>query len=229
MNAELALLEALRASRDRALRPPADYAWTPPAGWREPSLSVLDEASRVRLVWADLLMQRGDPRGEQLVLEHLVEHRPEWPTWRAEAERLLDLVTERGFVCIPEDPDASLLDWSGVANNPFQFRAEHAGKVWEVRYQRGTLSLTRGRAKVFAGPLGLDRSDDWTDADINLYLHLVSDVVRSGEPLVVPSAAERQRDPRHRPGRYPRYRVPGGGTVYARDISRWNAVYRRVK
>ncbi len=212
MDPNRALIEALRADRDVAARAP--YSWL--------SRRHLPEDLRLKLVWADVLMERGDRRGEQLVLEHAVEHEAR-ETWADDARRLLQLVCERGFVCVPDDPDASLLAWSndtGRIVDVHTFHAEHAGEKYTVQYLRRALTVTRGTRRIAHEPLHVD----WSDADVNLYLHAVSDAVRAARDLVLPA----RDDPRHRPGPYPRYRVPFGGTVAARDISRWNAIYRRL-
>ena len=214
MDSTLPIDELLRAQRRAGERLP--FAWASRPG--------LPQDVRYRLVWADVLLQRGDARGEQLVLEHVVEHEPPGPTWAEDARALLRQVEQRGFVCVPDDPDASLLPFDGLATNPLQYHTRYAGRSWTVQYRRGVLSVTRDRARYFDSPLPLENSVEWTDADVNLYLHAASDCIRSGEPFALPSLD----DPRRRPGPYPRYRVPGGGTVAARDISRWNAVYRRL-
>jgi hypothetical protein len=214
MESNRALISALRADRDVAARAP--YAWQ--------LRRDVPEDLLLKRVWADVLLERGDARGEQLALELAVEN-GSGEGWCENAERLLARVCEVGFVCVPDDPDAALMNWSNRTRPYFDastLSTVYEGAQYTLRYWDGELRLLQGSRLVFIETVALE----WSDGEINLVLHAASEAIRRGMPtkLKLPDGS----DPRCRPGPCPRYRVPRGGTVAARDISRWNAIYRRL-
>jgi hypothetical protein len=119
METNRALISALRADRDVAARVP--YAWQ--------LRRDVPEDLLLKRVWADVLPERGDARGEQLALELAVEN-GSGEGWYENAERLLARVCEVGFVCVPDDPDAALLKWSNPTR-PYGLRS--TGSAMRVR------------------------------------------------------------------------------------------------
>jgi uncharacterized protein (TIGR02996 family) len=191
---------------------------------------------KLRLVWADLLGDRGDPRGEQLILEDRVElGTGEDAAWLAAAERLLRVAAERGFVAVPDDPDASVLPWEGGGGYPVQYELTWDRHHYYTRYRHHGFTVDRDGAEVLSAELDVADSGDWTSEETNFFLHLLSDAIREGrlETLTFPSAIDRARDPRHRLGAFPRYSLPdelAGSrkrTLAARDLDRWWALHAR--
>lgn len=197
----------------------------------------------LRLVYADLLVERGDPRGELLILEEQVERAPDdtAPGWRAGAERLLHLAAEHGFPVLPDDPDALLdemVDPSGGGGYPVQYDVTCAGRSLYLRYRGGGFSITDvtdGRWELLAEPdLPVTGDGEWTDAETNVVLHVVCEALRAGADLATlrfPDPLD--ADPRYRLGSFPRAGLPaefsdgGRRTLRPRDHDRWWALHRR--
>lgn len=195
----------------------------------------------LRLVYADLLVERGDPRGELLVLEDRIERAADdhAPGWRAGAERLLHLAAEHGFPVLPDDPDAVLDEMvarGGGGSYPVQYELEWAGRSYYVRYRGGAFSITDNATwTLLAEPeLRTAGDGDWTDAETTVILHVLCDAIRAGadlQTLRFPDPLD--GDPRHRAGSHPRYVVDDAfsdgdrRTLRPRDLSRWKALHRR--
>lgn len=195
----------------------------------------------LRLVYADLLVERGDPRGELLILEEQIERAVDdaAPGFCAGAERLLDLAAEHGFPALPDDPDFwidRMVDRGGGGSFPVQYDVAWGERGYSLRYRHGNFSITDDETwTLLAEPeLRVAGDGEWTDEETTVVLHVVCDAIRAGADLtalVFPDPLD--ADPRHRLGARPSYgvadRFSAGGTRWlrARDRDRWWALYRR--
>ncbi|HEY1546950.1 MAG TPA: TIGR02996 domain-containing protein [Kofleriaceae bacterium] len=115
-----------------------------------------DDAAAVQ-VYADWLLDRGDPRGELIALQ------------ASEAEldgphllRLLQLAAEHGFVRVPDDPERDVLRFAGgvrtIGGNVAVEYVEHAGASYVVLEGRARLAIHVDHRPVFdAEPRGMIR------------------------------------------------------------------------
>ncbi|MCA2978817.1 MAG: hypothetical protein INH37_11065, partial [Myxococcaceae bacterium] len=162
----------------------------------------------LRRLLGELLVERGDPAGEQLALEEAIAARREG--WRDCAERLLVLALTNGFARLPDDPDARLLafGWRGGGSHPVQFEGAIEGTAWTVRYRHRVLSVSRGEERLADVPLDLS-SDLLHPEEANVLLHCVSDAIVEGrvEALELPRAARLPAHPAWRVGPCPSYSV----------------------
>jgi hypothetical protein len=195
------------------------------------SLAERPQAIELRRLLGELLVERGDPAGEQLALEDAIASRREG--WRECAERLLVLGLTHGFVRLPDDPDARLVafGWHGGGTHPVQFEGRWDGAVWTVRYRHRVLSVSRGDDLVAEVPLDLS-SDILQPEEANVLLHCVSDAIVSGavSSLDPPRAEQLSAHPAWRVGPCPSYSVDErfrgpGRWLRARDVTRWWSLF----
>jgi hypothetical protein len=195
------------------------------------SLSARPDDVGLRRLLAELLVERGDPVGEQLALEEAVASRREG--WRECAERLLVLGVTRGFARVPDDPDAALIElgWHGGSSHPVQLEGVWAGAEWIVRYRHRVLTVSRNEERLAEVPLDLS-SDLLQPEEMNVFLHVVTEAIRGGEVESVdfPRAAQLSTHPAWRVGPCPsysvdeRFRAPGRW-LRARDVTRWWSLF----
>jgi uncharacterized protein (TIGR02996 family) len=191
-----------------------------------------DEA--LRLVYADLLLEREDPRGELILLD--TRDRLGVLDRVAEMERLLHLSAEYGFPRLPDDPDAHILEFYG--SDAVHYWCVHAGRRYYLHSHYGFPS-ERDPEDIIE--LGLD-AGEWTFRETNVILSMVSAAIRAGTPLselTLPDAEEIRSHADYRVGRHPTFFVlasfelPEGQTVIrklaCRDFARWHVLYRRWK
>jgi uncharacterized protein (TIGR02996 family) len=92
---------------------------------------------QARLVYADWLSERGDERGELLVLEHADWHGS--LTDRDGLRRLLNLAAVHGF--LPYEPALPELAWRNEGIYPQLHDVDHDGHHYQVIYNRRRLVL----------------------------------------------------------------------------------------
>lgn len=190
----------------------------------------------LRLVYADALLERGDPRGE-LVLLDTRDHLGALAT-PAEMERLLHLSAEHGFPRLPDDPDAHILEFDGGGSFPVQYWCEHAGHRYYLRWRYG-FSIDVDDVDVLETDLDLD-TNEWTFRETNVVLSIVSAAIHAGTPLsdlTFPDEAGIRSHADYRVGRCPPYGLPAPfelpegatwkRTLACRDFARWHALHRR--
>jgi uncharacterized protein (TIGR02996 family) len=193
-----------------------------------------DEA--LRLVYADALLERGDPRGELVLLDS--RDRLGALATPAEMERLLHLSAEHGFPRLPDDPDAHILDFEGGGAYPVQYTAYHGGHSYYLRWRYG-FSIDVDDEGAFEGDLDLS-TNEWTFRETNVILSIVSAAIHAGMPLselTFPDEAGIRSHADYRVGRCPPYgfpapfELPEGAsvrrTLALRDFARWHALHRR--
>jgi uncharacterized protein (TIGR02996 family) len=193
-----------------------------------------DEA--LRLVYADVLLERGDPRGELVLLD--TRDRTGALATPAEMERLLHLSAEHGFPRLPDDPDAHILDFRGGGSYPVQYTGYHDGHSYYLRWRYG-FSIDVDDEVALEGDLDLS-SNEWTFRETNVILSIVSAAIHAGaalSELTFPDAGGIRSHPDYRVGRCPTYGVfppfelPEGATrkrtLACRDFARWHALHRR--
>lgn len=198
-----------------------------------------------QLVLADWLLERGDPRGELIVLDH--RERAGELDDPAGLERLLLLAAEYTFPCARE-PDESTLPFVGGGGYPVQYELDWGGHHYYVRYRHEELSVSIDDGAIVTGveyPEGFPDDftyvshGEWTDEETAATLAVLSDAIRYGTPF------DALRFP-HMPDTLPVY-DGGARRVYrlplrftqprgihrdryglaARDYVRWNAIFDR--
>jgi uncharacterized protein (TIGR02996 family) len=179
-----------------------------------------------RLVYADWLTSRGDPRGELIVLDHRERIGAISPG--PELERLLELAAHHGFPRVPDDPDAHILPFSGGGSFPEQYDVEHDGHRYYLRW-RYSFSIDVDHVTVLE--CDLDLADNaWSFREVNVVLSIVSRAIHAGQPLdtlTFPDQAGFRAHPSYHVGRAPAYSFPDefvaprGVHLAPRDFARW--------
>jgi uncharacterized protein (TIGR02996 family) len=190
----------------------------------------------LRLVYADVLLERGDPRGELVLLDGT--DRLGTLATPEQMERLLHLSAEHGFPRLPDDPDAHILPFHGGGSFPVQYWCEHAGHRYYLRWRYG-FSIDVDDEDVLEIDLDLD-TNEWTFRETNVVLSIVSTAIHAGLPLselTFPDAAGIRAHTDYRAGRCPPYGFPApferperattNRTLACRDHARWYALFRR--
>ena len=192
-----------------------------------------------RLVYADWLLERGDERGELILLEHHERAAPEGLTDPVALERLLILAAEHGFLRLPDDPDADVLPFHGGGSFPVQYRLDaYQGHNYYLRYRHGSFSITIDddhQTEVYP-ELDVSGDGEWTVEETNVILAIVSQAIRDGTPLgelVFPAGDDMRAHSHYRTGRCPTYCFPTGFqnelSLDARDHGRWYALWARLQ
>jgi uncharacterized protein (TIGR02996 family) len=184
-------------------------------------------------VYADWLVDRGDPRGELIVLQARQAELN-----RDGLERLLRLASEHGFLRIPDDADAGVLRFAGgvhaIDGIAIEYAVEHAGASYVV-IERGTrLAIRVDRRDVLATKAyGMIRPEA-----ANVVLSYASAAIVAGtlDQLKLPDHVV--GDPHYRVGRFPtepipaelHERWPGSAKwhIDLRDLARWRHVAARA-
>jgi len=193
-----------------------------------------------KLVYADWLLERGDPRGELIVLDH--RERAGLLTAASELERLLALAAGHGFPHLPDDPCARILPFRGGGSYPVQYELDHEGHNYYLRWRYG-FSIDVDHETVLEGDLETLTSNQWTLRETTVILAIVSDAILRGAPLselTFPSRDDLPRHPSYRVGRAPHYGLPealmrdlGRGPddwrLEARDFGRWHTLWGHLE
>lgn len=196
-----------------------------------------------RLVYADWLMARGDPRGELILLDHREHTTPGGLTDRAALMRLLVLAAEHGFPRLPDDPDARILPFEGGGHYLVQYELDYQGHNYYLRWRDEDFSIYIDNEIAFECALELANEEEWTDEETNVILAIVSDAILSGVPLsglALPDSAGIRAHPDYRVGRCPGYVFPAefmaslgldtlDWALPRRDRDHWYALWRRVQ
>lgn len=184
-----------------------------------------------RLAYAGWLLDRGDARGELILLDH--RERKGEIGGSAELGRLLELAAEHGFPRLPDDPDAAILRWRGGGSYPVQYDLDHDGHRYYLRWRYG-FSIDVDDVTVLECDLDLG-CNEWTFREANAILAIVSAAVTSGASLAeltFPDEAGFRTHPSYRVGRCPTYAFPHelmrargledhDWTLDCRDHARW--------
>jgi uncharacterized protein (TIGR02996 family) len=200
---------------------------------------------RARLVYADWLLERGDVRGELIVLEHRERMEPEGLVDPVALTRLLEIAADHGFSQLPDDPDAGILRFHGGGSCPVQYWLEYGGREYYLRHRSG-FSISVDDETVNEWDLDVEHGR-WTDEECNVMLTIISDAIRRDLPLAeltFPDAAGFLAHPAHRLGPVPQYVIPeefwpligrpvpelrAGPYLAARDRERWYYLWKRLK
>ena len=189
-------------------------------------------------VYADFLLQRGDPRGELALLQH----RPLHELDLAGLERLMELVAQHGFLVLPDDPEADVLRFRGGTHHELdrvtiEYRLVHGGHRYEV-LQLGNEGVFRITVDDFVVHEQKRSAITLLLPEVaNVILSQVSDVIRTGAPwdsVQMPALVDH---PRRYVGRFPTEPLPpvlaarwphvADCEIERRDLDRWRALVRR--
>src|SRR6185437_12255087 len=187
---------------------------------------------REPLVYADWLLDRGDPRGELIMLQ---EREAELDA--DQLLRLLELSAEHGFIRLPDDPDEDVLRFAGgsrvdTGELMVEYEVAHGGRSYRVSEGR-KLAITVDRETVYTGkPRGMLRPEV-----ANIILSAVSEAILEATPLDTLRVPDNlAADPRYRIGRFPTELVPdelaarwrpARRHIDFRDLARWRALANR--
>ena len=184
---------------------------------------------REPLVYADWLLDRGDTRGELIVLQ------------QREAEldaeqllRLLELSAEHGFMRLPHDPDDDVLRFAGgfSSGEAVDYELVHGGREYRV-LESDKLAITVNRETVYtSAPRHMVRPEAAT-----VVLSELSDaIILAAQPGALELPEDLTADPRYRIGRFPTEPVPddlaarwspGRRHIDFRDLARWRSLASR--
>ena len=141
-----------------------------------------DDAAR--LVYADWLIERGDERGELLMLEH-ADRTSELEL--ASQLRLLKLAAAHGFAWF--EPELPPIDWDGGGAHPVQYEGSRHDSTYVVRYNRRNLSLSV-QGITYELDHRIVEDGYWSDAETYTLLRLFGEAVQRGslDRLYLPSA-----------------------------------------
>jgi uncharacterized protein (TIGR02996 family) len=192
-----------------------------------------DESTR--LVYADWLIARGDPRGELIVLDHLERTTPGGLVHPDQIASLLRLSAELGFPHLP-DPDAALLAFEQIGRGDC-YRTFQRGNMYILRGGGDGLSLQRGDERpIYSEHFPL--RGRWSDPATNVILTIALAAISDGSPferVVFPGAQQIQHHAAYRFGPFP---MCFSGEIvdsferdyllHARDHARWYALYDRL-
>jgi uncharacterized protein (TIGR02996 family) len=200
-----------------------------------------EPSDEARLVYADWLLDRGDPRGQVIVLDHKDRTTPGGLRDPDLLTLLLRLTAEHGFPHLP-DPDEHLLPW-----HPFrdagtiarQYTAAWEGRVYRIHYRDdGALELHVDN--VPSQPVRMVSRLRLTDEETNVILSVASRAIRRYPhfPILDPptTTAALRAHPDHRAGPYPRYTSHEIAedfdrpewSLAARDYKRWYVLWDRL-
>jgi uncharacterized protein (TIGR02996 family) len=184
---------------------------------------------REPLVYADWLLDRGDTRGELIVLQ---EREAELDA--EQLLRLLELSAEHGFVRLPDDPDDDVLRFAGgfASGEAVEYELVYGGRDYRV-LESGKLAITVDGETVYSStPRHMVRPEA-----ANVVLSELSDAIILGAPPgSIELAEDLAADPRYRIGRFPTEPVPtdlaarwspGRRYVDFRDLARWRSLAAR--
>jgi hypothetical protein len=200
------------------------------------------------LVLADALVERGDPRGELLIIDHALSSsaREQSDQRRDLLRRYLTLLAAHGFAWL--DGDDGVLPFAGELSVPLEYHIDYQGHFYSVRYYEATLEVVRdggrdvlstaGELLALVEQVARGGAHWWTHEETTVYLGAVSDAIRAGSfaGFRLPGGDEVVRHRRYRDGILPRYVVPSCLTAHtheldcyaqdwriaARDYSRWD-------
>ena len=129
-----------------------------------------------RLVYANWLLERGDPRGELLVLEH--RETTERLNDREALTRLLDLAAEHGFLRIPDEPAFERLPFETTNDCPVRYDLHHDGHDYVLFYEEFVFEvwIDDEKLEVLLDTGGL--SSYWSTEQAAAILWIVSDAIR---------------------------------------------------
>jgi uncharacterized protein (TIGR02996 family) len=138
-----------------------------------------------RLVYADWLLARDDPRGELLVLEHRDRTTPSGLRNREALARLVELAAIHGFLWIPDEPALPRLSFEGGGSHPVQYEVDHGGHHYYLRYRHGELSGVLDeqwdRDDFFGVELlGFADDGDWTGDETGAILGIIGEAIQLG-------------------------------------------------
>lgn len=190
-------------------------------------------------VYADWLQERGDPRGELVMLQHR-DYLGEL-TDRDALARYLELTAEHGFLVLPDDPCERILRFRTTLNRPdaTEYTLQRGGRVYIVRHDRrqalfqifvdGVSVVERKGTFAFARP-----------EEINVVFAIISDKILKGHalgPVQFPRYPMLDRHPAYHVGRFPTWPLPSelANTPLARwhldhrDCGRWLGVWKRFR
>ena len=186
-----------------------------------------DDATAVQ-VYADWLIDRGDPRGELIALQAR-----EADLDAPHMLRLLQLAAEHGFVRIPDDPERDVLRFAGgvVPDGPYRiiYEVSHRGRDYRVAETRTGLQIDVDRRTVRTADAPVMISPQSACA----VLAQISAAILAGEPL---ERLELTTPTNARIGRFPTERVPediavlwppGVRHIDFRDLARWRKLAAR--
>jgi uncharacterized protein (TIGR02996 family) len=182
-----------------------------------------------KLVYADWLIERGDPRGELVALEHRDRTIPGGLELAA-LERLVELVGRLGFprLAAPES-QVDRLPWEGGGGFPVQYFLDWEGRSYYLRYRWGGFTVDVDDLTVVSCGLGLQAGGEWTAEETNVILSVVSRAIVEETPMAALEAELEALDlrahPDHRAGRHPLYTAG----VEARDEGRYRELVRRLQ
>jgi uncharacterized protein (TIGR02996 family) len=143
-----------------------------------------------QLVLADWLLAGDDPRGELIILDHRDRETPGGLTDPDALDRILLLAAEYGFPCARDEVEP-MLPFRYAGAEPLQYRLDHAGHHYYVRYQSHSLSVMIDNGAIdsgvqygFQSPLGTSEPGSWTEDEARVILTLLGDAIRAGTPLI---------------------------------------------
>jgi uncharacterized protein (TIGR02996 family) len=184
---------------------------------------------REPLVYADWLMDRGDTRGELIVLQ---EREAELDG--AQLLRLLELSADHGFMRLPVDPDEDVLRFAGgfSSGSVVEYEVIHGGHAYRVVASSKLVVMVDREVAYVNVPREMVRPEA-----ANAVLSCISDAILLDEPLdklALPD--DLTTDLRYRIGRFPTEPVPddiaahlppGRRHIDFRDLARWRALANR--
>jgi uncharacterized protein (TIGR02996 family) len=192
-----------------------------------------DDATR--RVYADWLLERGDVRGELIMLDYLERTTPGGIAKPDQVGQLLRLAAEHGFPHLP-DPDAELLAFEQLGRGNEHWRLLRNNREYELRRNANVLTLAVDGARIENGTVGI--RGRWTDAQTNAILTIVLRVIQNNvdfQMLLFPSVEQIATLPAHRLGPLPKYYsaevIEDFGSdwlLQARDHARWYEIYERM-
>ena len=193
-----------------------------------------DDATR--RVYADWLLERGDVRGELIMLDLLERNTPGGIAKPDQVGQLLRLAAEHGFPHLP-DPDAELLAFEQLGRGNEHWRLHWNHRRYELRRSANVLTLvTDGAPAIENGTVGI--RGRWTDAQTNAMLTIVLRVIQNNvdfQMLLFPAPDQIATLPAHRLGPLPKYYsaevIEDFGAEWllaARDHARWYEIYERM-
>jgi uncharacterized protein (TIGR02996 family) len=143
-----------------------------------------DDAAR--LVYADWLIERGDERGELLMLDHA----DRTSTLELASQRkLLGLASIHGFAWFEPEPPA--LEWDGGGSYPVHYWCVYAGQGYDILYRHGELIVRiNGDLEERIYDHRLADENEWTDGETYTLLRLFGEAIQRDalDRLRIPSA-----------------------------------------
>jgi uncharacterized protein (TIGR02996 family) len=199
-------------------------------------------------VYADWLLERGDTRGELLLLQQREATLADAPS----LERLLQLVAEHGYLVLPDDPEADILRFRGGthhhegSNITIEYRLARAGRTFHVvdTPAIGRLAIAVDddvvRTDMYGNKSSWPKLNFMNPETANVVLALISRAILDDTPwpqLEFPTGHRLTSHPAYRVGRFPTEPVPrelvalwphaDGWEIERRDLDRWRMLLRR--